>query len=134
MCGTPEYEVWKAMIQRCTNPLNGDYRNYGGRGITVCERWLKFENFYADMGLRPTPGHMLERKKNHLGYSPENCIWDTLPAQANNRRSNRLIALDGYTQTLAQWCRELGLAPGTARVRLKRGWSEEEALLGRRAS
>jgi hypothetical protein len=126
---TPEYQAWVDMIQRCTNPKHEYYKNYGGRGITVCKRWLKFENFYADMGSKPTLDHSLERKKNNLGYSPENCIWDTRPAQANNMRSNRLITLDGFTQTLAQWCEELSLKYDPILKRLCAGWTPEEALL-----
>lgn len=82
---TNEYMSWAAMIQRCTNPNNHAYRRYGGRGIKICKRWRKFENFIADMGRRPT-GKSLDRKDNDGNYSPANCEWATPKQQANNRR------------------------------------------------
>lgn len=97
-----EYMTWGAMINRCKNPSCRGFANYGGRGITVCERWKDFSNFIDDMGARP-PGGMLDRKDNSLGYSPENCKWSTRAEQNNNRRNNIVLTLDGKTMTLAQW-------------------------------
>lgn len=85
---TPEHNSWRGMLERCTN-LNSDaYANYGGRGITVCDRWLKFENFFEDMSVRP---HMLtlERIDNEKGYYKENCKWATRLEQRHNRRDTR---------------------------------------------
>ena len=102
---------YKAMLARCYNPKNASYSGYGGRGITVCDRWREplpegFLNFIKDMG-NPPPKHSLERKNNDLGYSPENCIWAPMNVQANNKRNNRLITIAGDTKTLSQWAKEL---------------------------
>ena len=82
---SPEYRVWSSMHQRCTNPKHIRYANYGGRGISVCERWNKFEMFFSDMGRRPA-GLTLERVNNDEGYNPANCKWATLSEQNRNRR------------------------------------------------
>jgi hypothetical protein len=82
---SPEYRIWRGMHQRCTNPNSTKYENYGGRGITVCDRWRSFENFYADMGPRPE-GLTIERINNEQGYGPGNCKWATYSEQNLNRR------------------------------------------------
>jgi hypothetical protein len=86
--GTSEYQSWHAMLQRCGNSKHKNYKYYGGRGIKVCERWLKFENFFADMGKKPTPKHSIERNETNDGYNPENCRWATTVEQNNNTRRN----------------------------------------------
>jgi len=87
MSQTPLYNAWKTMIGRCHNPNHSMYSSYGECGITVCERWRKFENFYADMGDKPSPAHSIDRKDNSAGYSQENCHWVTRSIQNQNRRT-----------------------------------------------
>ena len=87
MSETQTYAVWQHIIQRCNNSKDANYPNYGGRGITVCKRWLKFENFFKDMGENPE-GLTIERKNNELGYFKDNCCWDTYTAQRRNQRIN----------------------------------------------
>lgn len=83
---SPEYQVWRNMISRCMDAANVSFDDYGGRGITVCERWLEFLNFYADMGPRPTRSHSIDRIDNDRGYEPGNCRWVTWSEQMLNRR------------------------------------------------
>lgn len=109
---TPEYRVWLGMKNRCHNPSASHYEDYGGRGITVCERWLGemgFVNFLADMGLRPGKQLSIERKRNDLGYSPENCVWADHRTQCRNRRSNVYIEAEGKKLCLMDWAKELGV-------------------------
>lgn len=90
------------MLQRCKNTERIDYHRYGGRGIKVCDRWLKFENFLKDMGERPD-GLTIERIDNNGNYEPGNCQWSDRKVQANNTRRNHLITFMGESKTLAQW-------------------------------
>lgn len=124
---SPTYRSWNLMWQRCRNDKCAKYPQYGGRGITVCERWLKFENFLEDMGLRPK-GKTLDRVNNNLGYYPENCRWATNVEQNNNRRNSILLTCRGETLTLPQWARRLGINQKTLRKRLYQGWPIEQAL------
>ena len=113
------------MKTRCNNPKSPSYFRYGGRGIKVCERWNDFSLFLLDMG-DPPPGKSLDRKKNHLGYSPDNCRWATGSEQANNTRRNVMIEWNGKRQSLTQWSRELGINYETLKRRRKNGWSVEK--------
>lgn len=97
------YRTWDLMRQRCNNPNAVSYPKYGAKGIRVCDRWALFANFYADMGDRPTPEHTLDRIDSSGHYEPSNCRWATMKEQQRNKKSNRLITIDGVTQTLAAW-------------------------------
>jgi hypothetical protein len=121
------YSLWCAMLRRCRNLQDTHYAYYGGRGITVCERWLVFENFLADMGEAPE-GLQLDRIDNGRGYEPENCQWADRIAQSNNKRNNRLLTHNGITDTLANWARRLGMNSRSLCNRLHLGWSVERAL------
>ncbi len=128
MSGTPEHKSWSAMIQRCTNPNEKRYKDYGGRGIKVCQSWRLFENFIRDMGRRPT-GTTLDRKDNNGDYCPNNCRWATDEEQANNARSNVLITCAGKTQTLSKWAREVGIdVRAISQRRNLLGWTDYAAI------
>lgn len=108
---TPEYIAWAHMKTRCYNVKCDMYYAYGGRGIRVCDRWLNsFENFYSDMGNRPSKKHSLDRFPNVNGdYEPTNCRWATTTEQAGNRTNNKWIECNGKTMILADWSKELGV-------------------------
>jgi hypothetical protein len=105
------------MIQRCYNPNRDGYKNYGGRGIKVCERWHIFENFYNDVGDCPE-GLTLDREDNNKDYAPENCRWATNKEQSNNTRRNHRVTYKGETKTLSQWAQDLGIN----KSKLRRDW------------
>ena len=122
------YRVWTSMFQRCTNPNNGGYNDYGGRGISVCVRWFVFENFFLDMGAVPL-GHSIDRIDNNKGYCKENCRWATRKQQMRNMRRNRLISFNGKTQCLSAWAEELNISSTALAYRLRNpSWSREKAL------
>ncbi len=124
----PLYKLWVGMKQRCTNPKATAYKDYGGRGIAVCERWRNsFENFLADMEERPE-GTSLNRIDNDGGYSPDNCKWATKVEQGKNQRNNRMLTFEGRTMCLSEWARELDIDRKTIRDRLNRGWSMRKVL------
>lgn len=126
---TSEYRAWQTMRLRCTVPTNPAYKDYGGRGITVCERWINsVENFIADMGPKPSSKHELDRKDNDKGYSPDNCRWATRKVNDRNRRSNRLITYLGETHALAHWCERFRIPRDTAKKRLDKGWDAEKTF------
>jgi hypothetical protein len=127
MARTPVYNVWKQIFQRCENPKCASYKNYGARGIKVCEEWRDFAVFYADMGDCPAHGS-LDRIDNSKGYSRENCRWASPRQQHNNKRSNHYLEFRGETHTLTTWARKLGLNRDTITSRLGYGWSVERAL------
>lgn len=129
------YRTWSMIIQRCRVTTNPAYPDYGGRGITVCDRWASsFADFAADVGHRPSAAHTIDRIDNDRGYEPGNVRWATRAEQARNRRSNRWITANGETRTLAEWIARSGLAATTIERRLKRGWPPADAVLTPRKS
>jgi hypothetical protein len=125
----PEFHIWNSMKQRCINPHNTRYTCYGGRGITVCQAWREsFETFYADMGPRPGPEYSIERRDNDGPYAPENCYWATIDIQSRNKRSNHYVTLYGRRACLAEWFEIIGIRPMTYFMRIRYGWSVEQAL------
>jgi hypothetical protein len=120
--------LWKSMIQRCHNPRNPSYPSYGGRGITVCDRWRSYALFALDMGPRPTPIHTLDRIDNDRGYEPGNVRWASRREQALNRYTTRLISFRGKKKSISDWAREFGLVPATLWSRIEAGWPLDRAL------
>jgi hypothetical protein len=128
--GKPEHplrNVWRAMIRRCFDTECPEWHWYGSRGIGVCDRWMKFENFIADMGERP-PRHSIDRINNDGWYEPGNCRWATMKEQTRNFRRNRMIEYDGRRMCLADWTADRGLGRGTIHSRLLSGWTVGQAL------
>lgn len=125
---SPAWATWQAMRRRCADPNSNRWDMYGGRGITVCERWREsFEAFLEDMGPRPD-GCSIDRIDNNKGYSKENCRWASVSEQARNRKSSVLIEFNGKTQCITEWSEEVGIGFATLYQRLKKGWSVEKAL------
>lgn len=129
--GTPEYRSWGAMRTRCNNPNIAAYYRYGGCGITVCDRWDKFENFLADMGPRPSLSHTLDRIDPHGNYEPGNVRWATKKMQGRNRRNTAWITAYGTRMSLGDWAEAHGLSEETIRWRVTKGWSPEASVAPR---
>jgi hypothetical protein len=123
-----EYGIFSSMWERCSNPNNAAWKNYGGRGITVDPRWAEFTTFLADMGLRPGKKYTLERSDNDKGYSPENCVWATRGEQSRNHRRNRRITCQGRTLILREWIDLLGTTARTIDKLTERCGSAERAI------
>lgn len=129
-CGyrtSPTYNSWKSMIQRCTDAACPDFLRYGGRGIVVCPRWLRFESFLHDMGERPV-GTTLDRKRNSGNYCKSNCRWAIKSEQSNNRRDNTYLTIGHARKSIADWSRKYNLKKSVISQRLKYGWSVKDAV------
>lgn len=123
------YQVWSQMIQRCLTPSNKSFKNYGGRGITVCERWKDFKNFVSDMGEKPSD-LCLDRIDNDGNYELGNCRWTTRKQQNRNTRSNRIFTINGVTGCMAELCEHFAISIQTVSVRINGlGWKPESAFL-----
>lgn len=128
--GTPEYRAWANMKSRCYRPSYRNFSDYGGRGIGVCDSWRdSFENFFSDMGQRPSPRHSLDRYPDKNGnYEPGNCRWATWHQQATNTRRNRDFTFNDETLTVGAWAVRYGVDRGVLRHRLQSGWDFESAV------
>jgi len=126
---TREYEAWAGMKKRCYNENCNSYKNYGGRGISVCDKWIDdFQTFYLDMGPCPEGGS-IERIDCNKGYFPRNCRWASFAEQQQNKRTSKLIEIDGVTHNMAEWCRIFKRNYYTVRSRINiMGWPPEKAL------
>jgi hypothetical protein len=131
-CDHPEYMSWKGIKGRCLVRGDHNYRKYGAKGVTVCDRWRdSFENFLADMGPKPGPGYSVDRIDNKKGYEPGNCRWATHEEQNNNRgKFNRVVTAFGRTKTMSEWSRETGVKVGTIWWRLESGKTPEQSVAG----
>lgn len=128
LSSTLEYTSWEGIKRRCLNPNNKFYKNYGGRGITVCEDWLKFENFIRDMGNKPDKSYSIDRIDVNKGYNKENCIWSNRYTQDRNRTDSVNIEYKEETRNLCDVAREVGMHQQTLKARLGRGLPIEEAV------
>lgn len=127
MTGTRTYRIWAAMKARCQRKTSSDYPKYGGRGIKVCARWQKFENFLADMGEAP-PELSIERNDNDGNYDISNCCWASTLEQARNKTTNHKITHNGKTACLSEWEEITGISQKAILRRLSLGWSVSDAL------
>lgn len=125
---TSTYTIWRGMVVRCTKPNTANFQQYGGRGITVCERWTTFDNFLTDMGERPSRNHSLDRIDGSGNYEPSNCRWATAIEQQTNRAVVRRITYRDKTYSLAALARFAGCSEEVLRSRIKAGWSIKDAV------
>ena len=121
------YVSWASMLGRCVNPNNPAFKDYGGRGIKVCARWVLFDNFLEDMGDRPA-GRTLERIDNAKGYSKDNCKWATKKEQQRNRRDTIFLEFQGKRLGLDDWAEVLNIDRAALRGRMRLGWPVEKIL------
>lgn len=131
---TSLYNAFNLMWQRCTNANLPAWKNYGGRGIQVCDRWKEYDNFKADMGMLHRPGLTLDRINNDGNYEPGNCRWATRKEQQRNRRINHLLTIGSETLCAGEWAGRAGIDTHIVLSRLRRKWTPFEAVWGRATS
>ena len=128
LCGKPgAWNTWRGMLDRCRNPNHSSFKFYGGRGITVDQRWYLFDNFLEDMG-QPKAGLTLDRIDTNGNYCKSNCRWVTRLEQSHNSRRNRLVTIGDKTQRIGEWTKQFGIRNDTFYWRLKNGWNLIDAL------
>jgi len=136
MTHTKIYNIWADMKTRCTNKKEKNYKNYGGRGVKICDKWLSFNGFYDDMGKSfeqhnkkfPGKNTSLDRIDFNGNYEPSNCKWSTILEQANNKTTNVLVTIDGIKDTITNHCRRYNISDRTVFSRIYTGWDIEKAL------
>jgi hypothetical protein len=129
--GSKEYRAWLKIKGRCYCKTDAKYKDYGGRGIKVCDRWMySYVNFLHDMGRRPDDKHSIERINNNGDYEPSNCRWATLTEQAQNKRTSIVIEMGGIAMGLAQWCKELGFKYEPTRRKIRNKNKTLQELVG----
>ena len=125
----PSYTVWVGMKDRCNNPNSVSFKNYGAKGVKVCQQWAEsFETFLMQAGERPSKLHQLDRIDPKKGYEPGNVRWVTSKDQQRNRSNNNLVEFNGEVRPVAEWAEILGISRNTLASRLWRGWSVERAM------
>ena len=127
-CRTRIYKTWCNMKNRCNNPKNKEFKNYGDRGIKLCDKWYTFEGFWEDMKEGYSDNLTIDRINNNGNYEKENCQWSTHKEQANNKRNNKFLTLNNETKSITIWANELGLKYTTLYMRLRNGFSVQKAL------
>lgn len=127
---TAAWRAWSSMKSRCLNPDDTSFPDYGGRGITVCKRWLDFSNFLSDMGECPT-GLQIDRRDNGGNYDPQNCRWSTRKEQGQNKRNNRILTVHNLSMCMEEWARASGTDKRKIHARCKAGWSAKDAVFGK---
>ena len=130
MRNTRIYQIWKGIRLRCLNKRDPGFPLYGGRGISICERWESFSNFYQDMGDPPSDHHSIDRIDNSRGYGPSNCRWATPKEQARDRRSNVLVTINGVTKCVLDWSRDpiCSVSAKAIYERIRKGWNPVRAV------
>jgi hypothetical protein len=124
-----EYNSWKGMKMRCVNQNDTSYKNYGARGITVCDRWLNsFENFLADMGKKPSTKHSIERIDVNGNYEPLNCKWADAKEQGLNKRNSVVLTINGITKPIGQWAKDIGISHSGLQWRIDNNYTDDRLI------
>jgi len=131
---TPEYKAWSSMRERCHCKTNVNYKNYGARGIGICDEWNEFSRFLSDMGARPSSDHSIDRIDNNKGYCKENCRWATRTQQGNNRRTCYYISAYGVTLSITEWSRVMEVPLKRYKKRREMGWNDFDLIFKQRVN